>query len=122
MAHFHFDASGLVKYYVLEPGSTWVRSIIDAVDVQSGEPVHSISIIDISIAETTATFAVLYRTGRIHRGAWVGAFDLFMTVPLPVTFVSGDGTLLTAAGSEGLLTDNPFDHVLPLDTPSPHIP
>jgi hypothetical protein len=32
-------------------------------------------------------------------------------------FVSGDKTLLTAAQAEGLLTDNPFDHVSPSDTP-----
>ena len=32
-------------------------------------------------------------------------------------FVSGDKTLLSAAQAEGLATDNPFDHVSPLDTP-----
>lgn len=32
-------------------------------------------------------------------------------------FVSGDKTLLSAAQAEGLLTDNPFDHVSPLDSP-----
>lgn len=38
---------------------------------------------------------------------------------LPVTFVSGDRTVLTAARAEGLLTDNPFDHISPLDTAPP---
>ena len=166
MAHFYFDTSALVKYYVLEPGSTWIRSIVDATDVQSGQPVHSISIADITIAETTAAFGVLHRTGRIRRRVWSAAFDLFMAdvaqhwlvvdtvrrdfvvaadltrnhtlraddavqlavalrtrtvlaaLQLAVTFVSGDGTLLTAAQREGLATDNPFDHVSPADTPS----
>jgi hypothetical protein len=37
---------------------------------------------------------------------------------LRLTFVSGDGTLLAAAQVEGLLTENPFDHVSALDTPT----
>lgn len=36
---------------------------------------------------------------------------------LPLTFVSGDNTLLNAAQAEGLPTDNPFDHISPHDTP-----
>jgi hypothetical protein len=32
---------------------------------------------------------------------------------LTLTFVSGDNTLLTAAQTEGLLTDNPFAHISP---------
>ena len=44
------------------------------------------------------------------------------TLQRPLTFVSGDRTVLTAAGSEGLLTDNPFDHVSPLDTAPPPVP
>jgi hypothetical protein len=29
MAFYYFDASALVKYYVTEPGSTWVRQEVD---------------------------------------------------------------------------------------------
>jgi len=36
-----------------------------------------------------------------------------------LTFVSGDRALLTAARAEGLVTDNPFDHVSPIDTADP---
>ncbi len=35
---------------------------------------------------------------------------------ISLTFVSGDRALLTAAQAEGLVTDNPFDHVSPQDT------
>jgi predicted nucleic acid-binding protein len=35
------------------------------------------------------------------------------------TFVSGDSALNAAAQAEGLLTDNPFDHVSPQDPPTP---
>ena len=164
MAHYHFDTSALVKYYVLEPGSTWVRSQIDAEDVQTGNMANISSIADISIAETTAAFAVLHRTRRIRRRTWHEAFDLFMahlvqqwivigterqdfvaaailtrnhplraydavqlavalryqrvlrSLHLVPTLVSGDRTLLAAARSEGLLIDDPFDHVSPSDT------
>jgi uncharacterized protein len=34
-----------------------------------------------------------------------------------LTFVSGDGALVTAAQAEGLATDNPSDHVVPEDHP-----
>jgi hypothetical protein len=34
-----------------------------------------------------------------------------------LTFVSGDGTLLTAAQAEGLTIDNPFAHIVPEDQP-----
>ena len=78
MADFHFDTSALVKYYVLEPGSTWVPSAFNAVDAHSSQAAYTVSIADVTIAETPAAFAVLYRTGRIRRAAWLGAFDLFM--------------------------------------------
>ncbi len=78
MALFHLDTSALVKYYVLEPGSTWVRTIVDATDPQSGDWAHAISIADIGVAETAAAFAVLHRTGRIRHSTWLGAFDMFI--------------------------------------------
>jgi len=37
---------------------------------------------------------------------------------LRLTFVSADDTQRAAAQAEGLLTENPFDHVSPLDTPT----
>jgi uncharacterized protein len=167
VAHFYFDTSALVKYYVLEPGSTWVRSVVDASEtIETGDLSNTIAIADVSITETTAAFAVLHRTRRISHRTWRNAVDLFMahlvqqwividtgrqdfvaaamltqTHPLRAydavqlavalrydsilsvrhldsTFVSGDRTLLTAANTEGLQIDNPFDHVLPQDTSS----
>jgi len=165
MAFYYSDASALVKYYILEPGSTWVRDLIRATSEQDKRPLHTIFIADISAAEVAAAFAVLHRTGRIRRRAWDGAFEQFMddvgsryqligagrddffaaasltrSYPLkaydavqpavalrhsralaaynfPLTFVSGDDTLLAAAQAKGLITDNPFDHISPHDTP-----
>jgi len=165
MAFYYFDASALVKYYILEPGSSWVRELINTTDEQDGQPVHMIFMADVSAAEVAAAFAVLHRTGRIRRRVWDGVFDRFMddvnwryqlvragrddffaaatltrshplkaydavqlavalrhsralaTHRLTLTFVSGDDTLLAAAQTEGLPTDNPFDHISPQDTP-----
>jgi predicted nucleic acid-binding protein len=78
MAFYYFDASALVKYYILEPGSTWVRKLINATDAQGKRPAHMIFIADLSVAEVAAAFAVLHRTGRIRRPVWDGAFDQFM--------------------------------------------
>jgi predicted nucleic acid-binding protein len=42
MAFYYFDASALVKYYVTEPGSTWVRQVIDEQEPISGQTRHII--------------------------------------------------------------------------------
>lgn len=165
-AAYYFDASALVKYYILEPGSTWVRSIINAIDAQSTQPENIIFVADISVAEVAAAFAILQRTQRIRRSVREGAFgqliydvtrryqligadrhDFFVAASLtqshplkaydavqlavalrhatnltpfhiPLIFVSGDRTLLTAAQVEQLPTDNPFDHAVSTDTPA----
>jgi hypothetical protein len=157
MAIYFLDSSALVKRYVLEPGSTWLRELLDAIDPQTDQPLHTVFIADITVTEATAAFAVLYRVGRVRRSAWDAVFNRSMDdltwsyrlvgarrddffdganltrrhplkaydavqlavalVERSLTFVSGDKTLLSAAQAEGLLTDNPFDHVSPLDTP-----
>lgn len=159
MSLYFLDASALVKYYILEPGSTWLRALVD-------RPDHEAIISDASLAEGAAAFAILGRTGRIHRALQQRAFhslsrhiathyigavpvvtadfeqaaELTQLYPLKaydavqlavalhhqrnlkalglaLTFISSDSTLLSAALAEGLTTDNPFDHVLPQDTP-----
>jgi predicted nucleic acid-binding protein len=163
MGVYFLDASALVKYYILEPGSTWLRALVDS-------PTAEVVISDASLAESAAAFAILFRTGRIHRAlqqqafrslsrhiatGYLGAIPIatadfqraaeltqvyplkaYDTVQLAValrryrqllafgaslTFVAGDGTLLNAALAEGLPVANPFDYVLPQDTPS-HLP
>jgi predicted nucleic acid-binding protein len=78
MAHYYFDASALVKYYVREAGSTWVRELIDARTGEPEQPVHTVFVADISAAEVTAAFAVLQRTHRIGHRLWNNVFDRFM--------------------------------------------
>ena len=167
MALYYFDASALVKYYIREPGSTWVRELVDALIPDSLARSHTILLSEVSITEGAAAFAILHRTQRISRRARDGAFRALMqhvargllkTVPVvtadfhraahltqhhplkaydavqlavalrcnrvlaahefPLTFVSGDKSLVAAAQAQGLLTDNPFEHVSPQDTPT----
>ena len=74
---YYFDASALVKFYIREPGSTWVRSLLE-VGGEGEQPAQVILIAEASVAEVAAAFAVLYRTGRIRRKTWDGVFDQFM--------------------------------------------
>ena len=40
MAVYYFDASAVVKYYVTEPGSAWVRQLMEARDPGTGQALH----------------------------------------------------------------------------------
>jgi predicted nucleic acid-binding protein len=59
MAVYFCDTSAIVKYYVTEPGSRWMWSLID-----SGAPVF---LVQITIAEMSAALSILRRTSRISR-------------------------------------------------------
>jgi len=156
---YFFDASALVKYYVTEPGSTWVRQHIDAE--------IPILLAEITVAEVAAALGILQRVARItprHRQHFWERFERdcvqryeLIPVPyeviyaaallcakhplkaydavqlaaslalkktleaqeIPLVFVSGDDTLVTAAQSEGLDVDNPFWHTDLDSVPSP---
>lgn len=60
MPYWYFDTSALVKHYVREPGSMWVSALVND---------HSQIIFtsDVAIAETSAAFAILNRTGQLPR-------------------------------------------------------
>lgn len=67
MALYYFDASALVKYYVTEPGSSWVRRLIEAQDSETGQLRHVILVAEITRVEIAAALAVIERVGRIGR-------------------------------------------------------
>jgi predicted nucleic acid-binding protein len=67
MSLYYFDASALVKHYVLEPGSTWVRALIDRLDPDTRERINTVLIAEVSLVEVAAALAISERTGRIHR-------------------------------------------------------
>jgi predicted nucleic acid-binding protein len=156
--YYYLDTSAQVKYYVSEPGTAWIRQLVDAVDPGTGQRVNKLFTVAITVAEAAAAFAVIARTARISKRIRDRTFNRYMkTISvyfhlLPVTadlitvaahltqhhplkgydavqvaaalrlqqtlgpdrtlvFVSGDGTVVTAAESEGLTVDNPFWHV-----------
>jgi len=78
MPPYFLDASALVKYYILEPGSTWVRALVDARKPDDELPINPILISDASIAECAVALAVLCRVNRISRSAQNGAYRAFM--------------------------------------------
>jgi len=57
---YYLEPSALVKYYVTEPGSTWVRALVDTED-------NVLVTAEITIAEVSAALAVIARVGRISR-------------------------------------------------------
>ncbi|MGB9870052.1 MAG: type II toxin-antitoxin system VapC family toxin [Anaerolineae bacterium] len=167
MAFYYFDASAPVKYYVTEPGSAWIRGLVEDRDPFTFEWHHILFTAEITRVEVAAGLAVIERVGRIRRAQrereyrrFISQFahryfvvslrtediehaaDLTQRHPLKaydavqlaialrcqealapasvsLTLVSGDRALLAAARAEGLLTDDPFDHVAPEDAPPP---
>ena len=60
MPVYYLEPSALVKYYVTEPGSIWVRQVVDA---EASVLVSA----EITIAEVAAALGVIARMGRISR-------------------------------------------------------
>lgn len=60
MAHYYLDTSAIVKRYVLEEGSTWIRHLTE-------NPHHIFLISELAIVETSAAMAVLRRVGRLSK-------------------------------------------------------
>lgn len=77
MGFYYFDADVQVKYYLPEPGSTWVRQIVDEVDSE-GRPLHVLFSAEISLVEVAAAFAVIHRAGRIGRKLRDDIFNKYM--------------------------------------------
>lgn len=67
MGLYYLDASALVKYYVIEPGSDWVRQIIEERDLKTYRARHTILIAEITRVEVAAGLAVVQRVGRIRK-------------------------------------------------------
>jgi predicted nucleic acid-binding protein len=74
MAVYYFDASALVKYYILEPGSAWVRGLVKALTPDGRSRANVVLIAEASRTEGASAFAILHRTARIGRRARDGAF------------------------------------------------
>jgi len=65
MSFYYFDASTLVKQYVTEPGSTWVRELLGRTDTD-GKRGNTVCIAEVSVVEVAAALAILARTNHIR--------------------------------------------------------
>ena len=77
MAVYYFDASAVVKYYVTEPGSAWVRQLIDAQDPDQGQALHMVLVAEVTRVEVAAGLAIIERVGRIRRAQRVREYQRF---------------------------------------------
>ncbi|RLC93860.1 MAG: hypothetical protein DRI77_11470 [Chloroflexi bacterium] len=77
MSLYYFDASALVKQYVQEPGSTWIRRLIDRVafDKEQG---NTVFIAEVNIVKVAAALAILARTNKISLRDRNIAYQRFM--------------------------------------------
>ncbi|MDO8691520.1 MAG: type II toxin-antitoxin system VapC family toxin, partial [Dehalococcoidia bacterium] len=65
----YFDSSALVKYYVTEPGSAWVRQQVDGED--------DLVLAEITITEVAAALGMLHRMGRISPSQRLSFWERF---------------------------------------------
>jgi hypothetical protein len=73
MAYYFFDSSALVKYYVSEIGTQWVRDLIDA------QPPNEISIAHVTGAEIVAAISRRVRMGLTTLTDGAKAIGVFNT-------------------------------------------
>lgn len=90
MKAYFLDTSAVVKHYVTEPGSAWVRGV-----VTSGTPVF---LAEISLAEVATALSILYRQRLLRKGYRDALWSQFerdaaviyqwVTVPRPVIYAA----------------------------------
>lgn len=159
MTIYYFDTSAVVKRYVDEPGSLWIRRLCNERDASTNERLNLITIGEVTLVEVSAAFAILvrrtvlpkrlaerayhkfisdfqdeYDLAQITSASLLIAASLAQRYPLKaydavqlslalhansllnadglsLVLVSGDDQLLQAARAEGLVAENPFEHV-----------
>lgn len=78
MAFYYFDASAVVKYFHQEPGTAWVRQLVDERESLNDSHTNAIFIADVGLAEVPAAFAILARSKRIGVAARDSMYDAFL--------------------------------------------
>jgi hypothetical protein len=79
MTVYYFDTSAVVKRYVDEPGSAWVRGLCDQLDPGTGEPINLIAIGEITLVEVSAALAILVRRGILPKRFAERAYRRFIS-------------------------------------------
>lgn len=93
MTTFYLDSSAIVKFYVTEPGSTWLRRMIES-------KTNVCTVCDICLPEVAAALAQMYRDRRFGRSVMLDAYQRFRADLRQSLFVShpvDQSTLSSAA-------------------------
>ncbi len=77
MTTLYFDASALVKYYLDEQGSWWMRDAIDA--KANGLYANTITMAWIGVVEVAAALARRHRMGTISSTVWEVTLGVFLS-------------------------------------------
>lgn len=77
MAAFYMDSSGLVKHYLLETGSAWVNSLMDATTT-SGEWQNAVFLSKIGVVEVVAAIARRHKMGQITTESKANLITVFL--------------------------------------------
>ena len=80
MGIYYFDTSALLKRYVAEAGSTWVRQVSTDQDLQTGLPLHEVMIGEVTRVEVAA--AIAKKVAKTHEISTVegdAAYQLFLS-------------------------------------------
>lgn len=109
MAAYFFDSSALVKRYIIESGTTWVRSLCDPA---AG---HTLYIARITGAEVIAALARRMRTRSLTQSATQSAMTAFRSDFGSVYLIAELTPALTEramdlAQTYGLAVENPNDY------------
>lgn len=73
---FYFDSSALVKYYLIEPGTSWVRTIIDQRSNSGWK--YKIATSILSVPEVVSAFARRRRMKTIPPNVYAGVISRFL--------------------------------------------
>lgn len=80
MSTYYFDSSAIVKRYVNERGSTWVRLVCEAVEPETQLKVNILMLGEITLAEVAAAFAKrVYKTKELREDEGVDIYKHFLT-------------------------------------------
>jgi predicted nucleic acid-binding protein len=96
MASFYFDSSALVKYYIPEVGTHWVKILVD--DRADDEWRNTIASSSLSVAEVVAAFTKRHRMREISMGLKAALISRFLRDGRQrCTLLEPDGTVIDTA-------------------------
>jgi len=96
MASFYFDSSALVKYYIPEVGTHWVKILVD--DRADGEWCNAVASSSLSVVEVVSAFTKRHRMRKISEGLTAALISRFLRDGRQrCTLLEADSTVIDTA-------------------------